>query len=229
VDLQSYFHKNKELIMIKTDIKKIYEHLADYENKEVYVGGWVKSVRDINSFGFMDLNDGSSFKGAQVVLHVEKLNNYSIVAKLNAGSSVMCFGKVVLTPENKQPFEILANNVEVICATDETYPLQKKKHSIEYLREQAYLRARTNLFNAAFRVRSETSFALHKFFNENGFVYTHTPIITAADCEGGSDVFRVTTYNVYDKNLKNPTPENDFFGKPVFLTPHWLRFCLCGV
>ena len=206
--------------MIKTDIKDIFNNLKKYKDQPVTVGGWVRSVRDIKSFAFMDLNDGSAFKGAQVVLHSDKVSNYADVAKLNAGSSVLVSGVVVLTPENKQPFEIVAESVQILSATDETYPLQKKRHSVEYLREQAYLRARTNLFNAAFRVRSETSFALHKFFNENGFVYTHTPIITGLDCEGGSDVFRVTTHNVYDtKSLKDATPENDFFGKKVFLTP----------
>lgn len=206
--------------MKKVDIKEIYTNLENYSNKKVHVGGWIRSVRDLKNFAFMDLNDGTSFKGAQVILNTENLENYAEVAKLNAGSSVYVYGTVIPTPENKQPFEIKAESVEVFSATDETYPLQKKRHTLEYLREQAYLRARTNLFNATFRVRSEMSFAIHKFFKENGFVYTHTPIITGLDCEGGSDVFRVTTHNVYDTNsLKDATPENDFFGKKVFLTP----------
>lgn len=206
--------------MIRTDIKDIYNNINNFKNKTVTLGGWVKSVRDIKSFGFIDLNDGTTFKGAQVVFNEEKITNYAEVAKLNAGSSMLVEGVVILTPENKQPFEVQATSVQVIQATDETYPLQKKRHTVEYLREQAYLRSRTNLFNATFRVRSETSFAIHKFFNENNFVYTHTPIITGLDCEGGSDVFRVTTHNVYDKaSLKDATPENDFFGKKVFLTP----------
>ncbi len=205
---------------MKTDIKQITSKLEHYGNQTVTLGGWVRSVRDMKTFGFMDLNDGSTLKGAQVVLHANELNNFEQVARLNTGSSVLVTGKVLLTPENKQPFEIVATGVEIVSATDETYPLQKKRHTVEYLREQAYLRPRTNLFNAAFRVRSETSFAIHKFFHDQGFVYTHTPIITGADCEGGSDVFRVTTHNVYDVNsLKEATPQNDFFGKPVFLTP----------
>lgn len=205
--------------MKKTDIKQIYSDLQSYDQQTVSVGGWVRSVRDLKNFGFIDLNDGTCFKGAQIVFD-DKLNNFASVAKLNAGSSIFVTGVVKLTPENKQPFEIVASNIEILCSTDETYPLQKKRHTLEFLREQAYLRARTNLFNATFRVRSEVSYAIHKFFRDNGFVYVHTPIITSADCEGGSDVFRVTTYNVYDKEVtKNATPENDFFGKPVFLTP----------
>ncbi len=206
--------------MKKTDIKQIYTRLSDFENKEVTVGGWVRSVRDIKSFAFMDLNDGTYFKGAQVILHLDKVLNYDQVSKLNAGSSVLVTGSVKLTPENKQPFEIIASGVEVISETDETYPLQKKRHSVEFLREIAYLRPRTNLFNAVFRVRSEVSFAIHKFFNEEGFVYTHTPIITGADCEGGSDVFRVTSHDIYNaKAGEKFSPTDDFFGKKVFLTP----------
>lgn len=206
--------------MKKVDIKEIYANLESYSNKTLNVGGWVRSVRDLKNFAFMDLNDGTSFKGAQIIFTPETLENYADVAKLNAGSSVYVCGTVVLTPENKQPFEIRAENVQIFSATDESYPLQKKRHSLEYLREQAYLRPRTNLFNATFRVRSEMSFAIHKFFKDNGFIYTHTPIITGLDCEGGSDVFRVTTHNVYDTTtLKDATPENDFFGKKVFLTP----------
>ncbi|MFA6860682.1 MAG: asparagine--tRNA ligase [Clostridia bacterium] len=206
--------------MKKVDLKEIYSSLSKFANKEITLGGWVRSVRDMKNFAFMDLNDGTSFKGAQVVLHLEKIANYDEVCKMNAGSSVVVKGKVVLTPANPQPFEIEASYVEIQCATDETYPLQKKRHTTEYLREQAYLRPRTNLFNAVFRIRSEVSFAIHSFFNGKGFVYTQTPIITAADCEGGSDVFRITTHNVYDKTkVSTFTPENDFFGKPVFLTP----------
>ncbi len=207
--------------MKKIDIKQLYKSPADFDKKEVTIGGWVRSVRDLKNFAFIDLNDGSAFKGAQVVLNVENLENFEEASKLNSGSSILVHGTFVFTPENKQPFEIVANKVEIISATDETYPLQKKRHTVEYLRQHAYLRARTNLFNATFRVRSETSFAIHKFFNENGFVYTHTPIIAGIDCEGGSDVFNVTTFSPYKDEPKNKkrVPENDFFGKPVFLTP----------
>ena len=205
--------------MKKIDIKQLYKNKSKLNGEIVTVAGWVRSVRDLKNFGFLDLNDGTSFKGAQIVLNSE-MKNYDAVAKLNAGSSVICTGKLVETPTAKQPFEIQADEVLVVCPTDETYPLQKKGHSPEFLREHAYLRPRTNLFNAVFRVRSESAFAIHKFFHEEGFVYTHTPIITGADCEGGSDVFRVTTFNPYEnKNTKDVTPENDFFGKKVFLTP----------
>ncbi len=206
--------------MEKLDIKILYNDYEKLNGKTVSVGGWVRSARDLKDFGFIDVNDGTCFKGAQIVFERALCPNFDDLAKLNAGSSILCQGTVVATPDNKQPFEIKAQSVEILSATDQEYPLQKKRHSIEFLREIAYLRPRTNLFNAVFRVRSETSFAIHKFFNEEGFVYTHTPIITGADCEGGSDVFRVTTHNFYDKKaMENATPENDFFGKNVFLTP----------
>ena len=206
--------------MKKQDIKTLYNSYRNLDGKQVTVAGWVRSVRDVKEFGFIDLNDGTSFKGVQIVFTKDSCKNYDEISKLNAGSSMICKGTLVLTPDNKQPFEIKADNVEIVCPTDSEYPLQKKRHSIEFLREIAYLRPRTNLFNAVFRVRSQTSFAIHKFFNERGFVYTHTPIITGADCEGGSDVFRVTTHNFYDKKeMQTATPENDFFGKNVFLTP----------
>ncbi len=206
--------------MNKVDIKTIHASPQDFAGKTVTIGGWIRSVRDIKTFGFIDLNDGTSFKGVQIVFNQDKISNYESVARLQAGSSILCTGKVVLTPENKQSFEISASTIEILSATDDTYPLQKKRHSVEFLREIAYLRPRTNLFNAVFRVRSEASFAIHNFFNGEGFIYTHTPIITGADCEGGSDVFRVTTHNVYKPDAKtSATPENDFFGKKVFLSP----------
>lgn len=205
--------------MQKQDVRKLYENTNTYDGKEVTVGGWIRSVRNSKTFGFMDLNDGTCFNGVQVIFD-DKLNNFEQVEKLNTGSSVLVSGTLVLTPEMRQPFEIHAKNIEILSSTDESYPLQKKRHSVEFLREIAYLRPRTNLFNAVFRVRSETAYAIHQFFHERGFVYVHTPIITGADCEGGSDVFRVTTHNIYDKEkMKDATPENDFFGKKVFLTP----------
>lgn len=205
--------------MQKQDVRKLYENTTAYDGKEVTVGGWIRSVRNSKTFGFMDLNDGTCFNGVQVIFD-DKLNNFEQVEKLNTGSSVLVSGTLVLTPEMRQPFEIHAKSVEILSSTDESYPLQKKRHSVEFLREIAYLRPRTNLFNAVFRVRSETAYAIHQFFHERGFVYVHTPIITGADCEGGSDVFRVTTHNIYDKEkMKDATPENDFFGKKVFLTP----------
>lgn len=205
--------------MKKIDIRDLWQNYNNLNGNKVVLAGWVKTVRDLKNFGFIELTDGTNFKSVQVVFNND-LNNYEEIAKVNTGSSIMVEGSVVVTPENKQPFEIQASLVSVFNETDAEYPLQKKRHSVEFLREIAYLRPRTNLFNAVFRVRSEAAFAIHKFFNERGFVYTHTPIITANDCEGGSDVFRVTTHNVYEpKKDEKPTPENDFFGKKVFLTP----------
>ncbi len=204
--------------MKKLDIKLLHDDIKGYVDKEIVVAGWVKSCRGNGSFGFIDLNDGTSFKGVQIVFNKDKIKNFEIVEKLNTGSAIMCAGNVVLTPENKQPFEIQANCITVISATDNEYPLQKKKHSLEFLREIAYLRPRTNLFNAVFRVRSELSFLLHEFFNKKGFVYVHTPIITSSDCEGGSELFRVTTQDIYGKEKKFE-PKDELFGKKTYLTP----------
>lgn len=202
--------------MKKTDIREIYIKSQELENKALKVGGWVRSVRDMKTFGFIDLNDGTTFKGLQVVINSE-LSNYSEVAKLNTGSSVFIEGNLILTPNNKQPFELHATKVNIISATDSDYPLQKKGHSLEFLREQAYLRPRSNMFNAVFRVRSESAFALHQFFNSKGFVYLQAPILTASDCEGAGELFRVSTQDIYSgKQLK---PENELFGKKVFLSP----------
>jgi len=204
--------------MEKIDIKKFYENSKMYENKKVKVAGWVKSARGGKSFGFIDLNDGSSFKGIQVVFDAEKLNNFEDVSKLNTGSSVICTGTLILTPEARQPFEIQADSVEILSATDAEYPLQKKKMTLEFLREQAYLRPRTNTYSAVFRIRSECSFAIHKFMNEEGFTYVHTPIITKSDCEGGSELFHVSTQDIYAKNA-NLNPEDELFGGKTYLTP----------
>lgn len=204
--------------MKKVDIKLIHQNKEKFGGQEVIVAGWVKSSRSNGTFGFIDLNDGTSFKGLQIVFTKDKLANFDVVEKLNTGSAIMCKGEIVLTPENKQPFEMQAQEITVISATDSEYPLQKKKHSLEFLREIAYLRPRTNLFNAVFRVRSELSFLLHEFFNKNGFVYVHTPIITSSDCEGGSELFRVTTQDIYDEK-KQFDPKDELFGKKTFLTP----------
>lgn len=204
--------------MKKVDIKLLYQEKEKFSEKEIIVAGWVKSCRSNGSLGFIDLNDGTAFKGLQIVFTKDKVANFDVVEKLNTGSAVMCKGVVILTPENKQPFEIQASEITVISATDSEYPLQKKKHSLEFLREIAYLRPRTNLFNAVFRVRSELSFLLHEFFNKKGFVYVHTPIITSSDCEGGSELFRVTTQNIYEEK-KQFDPKDELFGKKTFLTP----------
>lgn len=203
--------------MKKVDIKLLHEKKQEFAEKEIVVAGWVRSCRGNGNFGFIDLNDGTSFKGLQVVFTRDNISNFDSVEKLNTGSAVTCKGKIILTPENKQPFEMQAQEIEIINATDNEYPLQKKGHSMEFLREMAYLRPRTNLFNAVFRVRSESAFALHKFFNEQGFVYLHAPILTSSDCEGAGELFRVSTQDIYSG--KKLEPKDELFGKAVFLSP----------
>ena len=200
-----------------TDIRTLYKESEKLKDTQVTVGGWVRSVRDNKNFGFIDLNDGSSFKGLQIVFTPENIKNYQEVAKLNTGSSLKCIGKLVLTPENKQPFELHALEIEIMSKTGNDYPLQKKGQSMEFLREQGYLRPRTNLFNAVFRVRSEACYALHKFFNDEGFVYLHAPILTSSDCEGAGELFRVSTQDIYSG--KKLSPKDELFGKSVFLSP----------
>ena len=202
-------------------IRDFYSDMENYGGKTVVVGGWARSIRDSKAFGFIDLNDGSYFKGVQIVFERENIANYDEIASLNVGSAVVVTGTLVLTPENKQPFEIKAQSIEVEGESTPDYPLQKKRHTVEYLREQAYLRPRTNLFSAVFRVRSEVAYAIHTFFHDRGFVYVHTPLLTASDCEGAGEMFRVTTLDV------NNPPKNedgsidwsqDFFGKSANLT-----------
>ena len=202
-------------------IKNLYGDSALSNGQRVTVGGWTRSIRDSKSFGFIDLNDGSCFKGVQVVFERDKIKNYDEIASLNVGSAVVVTGEIVLTPENKQPFEINALSVAVEGTSTPDYPLQKKRHTVEYLREQAYLRPRTNLFSAVFRVRSEIAFAIHEFFNSRNFVYVHTPLITASDCEGAGEMFRVTTLDVNDPpRLEDGSIDwsEDFFGKAANLT-----------
>ena len=202
-------------------IRSLHENMGDYADKAVTLGGWVRSVRTSKDCGFIDLNDGSAHKGVQVVFERQFVSNFTEVGKLNVGAAIVVKGKLVLTPENKQPFEIKAESVEIEGASTPDYPLQKKGHSVEFLREIAYLRPRTNLFSAVFRVRSEVAFAIHEFFHKRGFVYVHTPLITASDCEGAGEMFRVTTLD-----MDNPprTEEGkidfskDFFGKSTNLT-----------
>ncbi len=207
--------------MKRTLVREIFAQPEQFSGKTVVVGGWVRSLRDSKAFGFIDLNDGSCFKGIQVVMEREKLANYDEITKLNIGSSVVVTGVLELTPGMKQPFELKAASVEVEGLSTPDYPLQKKRHTVEFLREQAYLRPRTNLFSAVFRVRSEVAYAIHSFFHERGFVYVHTPLVTASDCEGAGEMFRITTMD-----LANP-PKNedgsidfsqDFFGKSTNLT-----------
>ena len=202
-------------------VRSIYEDPAAFGGKEVTVGGWVRNLRDSKAFGFIDLNDGSCFKCVQVVFEREKIANYDEIARQNVGASLVVKGVVELTPGMKQPFELKATEIAVEGTSTPEYPLQPKRHSVEFLREQAYLRPRTNLFSAVFRVRSEAAYAIHSFFHDRGFVYVHTPLITASDCEGAGEMFRVTTLDVNDP----PRTENgeidfsqDFFGKSANLT-----------
>lgn len=155
-----------------------------FADKSVTVCGWVKTIRDSKSLGFIQINDGSSFKGVQVVFEEQKIKNYKDIAKLNVGAAVCVTGVVVLTPDAAQPFEINAEEIRIEGASTPEYPLQKKRHTLEYLRTIAHLRPRTNTHSAVFKIRSVASYAIHSFFNENGFVYVHTPIISTSDCEG---------------------------------------------
>ncbi len=199
----------------------IHKSTENYDNMKVTLGGWIRNLRDSKAFGFIDLNDGSSLKGIQVVFEREKIENYDEIAKLNIGASIVVSGTVVLTPEMKQPFELKAEKITVEGTSTPDYPLQNKRHTVEFLREQAYLRPRTNLFFAVFRVRSETAHAIHNFFHDRGFIYVHTPLITGSDCEGAGEMFRVTTLDVNDPPRNDDGSINwseDFFGKSVNLT-----------
>ena len=200
-------------------LRELYVDLHSYADKTVTVAGWAKTIRDSKSFGFIELNDGSYFKNTQVVFERAFLENYDEIAKQNVGCSLIVEGVVELTPENKQPFEIKAKKVTVEGASTPDYPLQKKRHTVEYLREIAHLRPRTNLFNAVFKIRSQAAFAIHKFFNERSFVYVHTPIITGSDCEGAGAMFQVTTLDL-NRVAKDGEVDysKDFFGKPASLT-----------
>ena len=201
-------------------IKSLFTDTDKYIDKEICVEGWVKTVRDSKTFGFIELNDGSFFKNVQVVFD-DKLSNFAEICKLPLSSSIKVIGNFIKTEGAKQPFEIKATSIEIEFLADLDYPLQKKRHTFEYLRTVAHLRPRTNTFNAVFRVRSVLSYAIHKFFQERDFVYVHTPIITSSDCEGAGEMFNVSTLDVNDL----PKTEDgkvdftkDFFGKPAHLT-----------
>ncbi len=190
------------------------------DGAEVTVSGWVRTVRDSKAFAFIALNDGTFFKNVQIVCE-QNLDNFADVVKITLGSAIQVTGALALTPEAQQPFEIKAAKVEVIGACDPSYPMQKKRHTVEYLRTQAHLRPRTNLFSAVFRIRSLAAQAIHAFFAERSFVYVHTPLITASDCEGAGEMFRVTTLDL--NNLPKGEDgkvldKEDFFGKPANLT-----------
>lgn len=203
-----------------TNIKDLYRRKEEFLGQEITVGGWVRSIRNSKNFGFIVVNDGTFFEPLQVVYH-DGLSNFAEVEKLNVGAAIMAKGKLVATPKAKQPFEIQAEEVIVEGQSTPDYPLQKKRHSFEYLRTISHLRPRTNTFEAVFRVRSLIAYAIHKFFQERDFVYVHTPLITGSDCEGAGEMFQVTTLDL------NHVPKDeegaidfaqDFFGKPTNLT-----------
>ena len=201
-------------------IKELYRNQEKYCGTEVKVSGWVRTVRDSKTFGFIEINDGSFFKNLQIVFE-NSLENFDEICKLTLSSSIVVEGDLVKTENAKQPFEVKAKNVKIIAVSSPEYPLQKKRHTMEYLRTISHLRPRTNTFNAVFRVRSVASYAIHKFFQENNFVYVHTPIITGSDAEGAGEMFNL---NTFDLNNVPKTEDGqvdftkDFFGKPAHLT-----------
>ena len=201
-------------------VRNLYKKTENFKNENIIIEGWVKTLRDSKTFGFIELNDGTFFKNVQVVFN-DSLPNFEEIRKLTLSSSIKVSGKFVLTPESKQPFEIQATGIEIESLADNTYPLQKKRHSFEYLRTIAHLRPRTNTFNAVFRVRSVLAYAIHKFFQEQDFVYVHTPILTGSDAEGAGEMFNV---NSFDLNNVPKTEDGkvdfskDFFGRHAHLT-----------
>ena len=206
--------------MENTLVKSLYRETEKYAQKSIKISGWIRTERVSKAFGFIELNDGSFFKNIQVVFE-EGLENFVDISKLAISSSITVFGVLELTPNTKQPFEIKATKIVVEGHSDSDFPLQKKKHSFEYLRTIAHLRPRSNTFSAVFRVRSLTAYAIHKFFQERGFVYTHTPIITGSDCEGAGEMFKITTLDLKDvpKNDEGKIDyTKDFFGKETNLT-----------
>lgn len=204
-----------------TKVKDIFRNTDEYAGKEIEIGGWIRTLRSSKAFGFIELNDGSFFKSIQIVFEDGKIENYAEVSKLGVGTAVIVKGTLTLTPGAKQPFEIKADEITVEGTTTPDYPLQKKKHSFEFLRTIAYLRPRTNTFAATFRVRSLAAYAIHMFFQQRGFVYVHTPIITGSDCEGAGEMFQITTLDMKNPPLNEDGTidySKDFFGKETNLT-----------
>ncbi len=206
---------------MRTEIRELYEKIGQIDGMKVSVAGWLRTVRDSKAFGFLEVNDGSCFRSVQVVVEADILENYKTIVKLNVGSAVRVTGTIVETPTMKQPFEIKAESVEVEGFSTPDYPLQKKRHSLDFLREIAHLRPRANTFAAVFRVRSAAAQAIHKFFAEKHFVYVNTPLITASDCEGAGEMFKVTTLDLENvpKNEDGTVDfKQDFFEKSANLT-----------
>lgn len=203
-----------------TSIKKIHKSSSEFLNKEIKVAGWVRTSRSSKDFGFIELNDGSFFKGLQIVFD-KSLNNFSDLENISVGSSLEIIGDLIESPASGQAFELKAKEIIILNQAGEDFPLQKKRHSFEFLREIAHLRGRSNTFSAVFRLRSVLSFAIHKFFNEEDFAYIHTPIISTSDCEGAGEMFQVTTLdlkNVAKNDKGEPDFKQDFFGKSAGLT-----------
>ena len=214
------FILRSEVFMENTLIKDLFRNKEKYDGKEITVSGWIRTLRDSKTFGFIELNDGSFFKNLQIVFN-DTLDNFKEISKLTISSSIIVTGKLIITENAKQPFEVQANKIEIFNVSDQDYPLQKKRHSVEYLRTVAHLRPRTNTFNAVFRVRSLLSYAIHKFFQERNFVYVHSPILTSSDAEGAGEMFRVTTLdleNVPKTDAGEVDNSKDFFGRPAHLT-----------
>ena len=206
--------------MLRVKTKKLFLNYNEYSEKEVTIMAWVRTNRPQAKFGFLSVNDGSYFDNVQVIYDAD-LSNFEEVSKYRVGVSVKVVGKVVLTPTMKQPFEIHALSVEMLGDSPESYPIQPKRHTREFLREVAHLRPRTNLFNAVFRVRSVAAMAIHKYFQDNGYVYVHTPLITCADCEGSDQMFKITTLNMNNLPLNKDGSVNfkeDLFAKQSFIT-----------
>ena len=207
--------------MTKTEIRSLWDDAAKYNQQTITVCGWVRTLRHSGAIAFVELTDGSCFKGLQIVAAEDELSNFSELVRQNVGAAIIATGKILLTPQAKQPFELRCEKMQVEGTSTPDYPLQKKRHTLEFLRSMEHLRPRTNTLSAVFRVRSVAAYAVHSFFNERGFVYSHTPIITTNDCEGAGEMFRVTTLDA-----KNPptTPDGevdftqDFFGRPTSLT-----------
>ena len=201
-------------------VRNLYKQTENFKDKNIIIEGWVKTLRDSKTFGFIELNDGTFFKNIQIVFN-DSLSNFEEIRKLTLSSSIKVSGKFVLTPESKQPFEIQATRIEIESLADNTYPLQKKRHSFEYLRTIAHLRTRTNTFNAVFRVRSVLAYAIHKFFQEQDFVYVHTPILTGSDAEGAGEMFNVNSFdlsNIPKTEDGKVDYSKDFFGRHAHLT-----------
>lgn len=206
--------------MITVEIRDILKDTEKFSDKEIRLKGWVRTHRNSKKFGFIEINDGTSFKNLQLV-YDQETENFDAIAKLTTAMAIDVIGHLVLTPEAKQPFELKCKAITIVGTSDTDYPLQKKRHSFEFLREIAHLRPRSNTFSAVFRVRSITAYAIHKFFQEKGFVYVHTPIITGSDCEGAGDMFRVSTLDLCNLPKKQDGQidySQDFFGKETNLT-----------